>query len=118
LGEEVGEDMPVYVCPKCGRSVEKPEGTYYCSVCGPDVLMVEKGSSSPQVISGSELNIVFRDGRTYIINADTGKETRVPPKHIVKIAGHDIAEAHIHEGGRLIVVYGFPARISIEPYYG
>jgi rubrerythrin len=31
--------MPVYKCPKCGRTVEKPEGEYYCSVCGPEVLM-------------------------------------------------------------------------------
>jgi uncharacterized Zn finger protein (UPF0148 family) len=31
--------MPVYKCPKCGRKVEKPEGEYYCSVCGPGVLM-------------------------------------------------------------------------------
>jgi uncharacterized Zn finger protein (UPF0148 family) len=32
--------MPVYECPKCGRRVAVPkEGTYYCKVCGPDVLM-------------------------------------------------------------------------------
>jgi uncharacterized Zn finger protein (UPF0148 family) len=32
--------MPVYECPKCGRRVTVPkEGTYYCKVCGPDVLM-------------------------------------------------------------------------------
>jgi len=31
--------MPIYRCPKCGRTVEKPEGTYYCKVCGRDVIM-------------------------------------------------------------------------------
>jgi len=32
--------MPVYECPKCGRRVTVPkEGTYYCKVCGPDVIM-------------------------------------------------------------------------------
>jgi DNA-directed RNA polymerase subunit RPC12/RpoP len=42
--------MPIYACPKCGRTVEKPEGTYYCSKCGPEVLMVEKGSLSTQAV--------------------------------------------------------------------
>lgn len=32
--------MPIYKCPKCGRTVERPEGTYYCRVCGPEVLMI------------------------------------------------------------------------------
>ena len=31
--------MPIYRCPKCGRTVEKPEGTYYCKVCGRGVIM-------------------------------------------------------------------------------
>ena len=31
--------MPVYRCPKCGRTVEKPEGTYYCKVCGRETIM-------------------------------------------------------------------------------
>ena len=33
--------MPLYRCPKCGRIVEKPEGKYYCKVCGPSAVMVE-----------------------------------------------------------------------------
>jgi len=32
--------MPVYKCPKCGRTVELPEGKYYCKVCGPSAVMV------------------------------------------------------------------------------
>jgi hypothetical protein len=36
--------LPVYVCPKCGRRVEKPEGTYYCAVCGPTYVMEPVGS--------------------------------------------------------------------------
>ena len=31
--------MPLYRCPKCGRTVELPEGTYYCEVCGPETIM-------------------------------------------------------------------------------
>jgi DNA-directed RNA polymerase subunit RPC12/RpoP len=31
--------LPVYVCPKCGRRVELPEGNYYCKVCGPSYLL-------------------------------------------------------------------------------
>jgi len=34
--------MPVYRCLKCGRRVEKPEGFYYCKVCGINVLMVRE----------------------------------------------------------------------------
>jgi uncharacterized Zn finger protein (UPF0148 family) len=33
--------MPIYECPKCGRLVEKPTGSYYCRVCGPEALMEE-----------------------------------------------------------------------------
>jgi uncharacterized OB-fold protein len=33
--------MPVYKCPKCGRLVKKPKGSYYCRVCGPSALMEE-----------------------------------------------------------------------------
>ena len=33
--------MPLYVCPKCGRKVEMPEGRYYCKECGESVLMVK-----------------------------------------------------------------------------
>jgi len=32
--------MPLYRCPKCGRTVELPEGTYYCKECGPEYEMV------------------------------------------------------------------------------
>jgi DNA-directed RNA polymerase subunit RPC12/RpoP len=36
--------MPVYKCPKCGRTVEKlTSGVYYCKVCGEDVVMEEVG---------------------------------------------------------------------------
>ena len=31
--------MPIYRCPACGRTVEKPEGRYYCQVCGPSAIM-------------------------------------------------------------------------------
>jgi DNA-directed RNA polymerase subunit RPC12/RpoP len=31
---------PIYECPRCGRQVELPTGTYYCKVCGPSSLMV------------------------------------------------------------------------------
>jgi len=35
--------MPVYVCPICKRTVEKPESVYYCRVCGPEAIMVKVG---------------------------------------------------------------------------
>jgi len=43
--------MPVYKCPRCGRTVVKPEGNYYCRVCGPDVLMerVSEGKERAEV---------------------------------------------------------------------
>ncbi|RLI43565.1 hypothetical protein DRO59_00690 [Candidatus Bathyarchaeota archaeon] len=41
--------MPVYKCPNCGRTVELPEGTYYCRECGPEFIM-EKVSSSPAFV--------------------------------------------------------------------
>ncbi len=55
-----------------------------------------------------------------IVDADTGKTYRVPPKHIVKIRGEDVTEIHVFgDRGRLaMIVYGFPAKVRIEPYYG
>ena len=44
--------MLTYGCPKCGRTVELPEGSYTCRVCGPSVLMVPmeaKGVPPPAV---------------------------------------------------------------------
>lgn len=38
--------MPIYKCPKCGRTVHMPKGNYYCRVCGPTSLMVLEHSSS------------------------------------------------------------------------
>jgi len=36
--------MPIYRCPKCGRTVERvTPGIYSCKVCGPDVIMEEVG---------------------------------------------------------------------------
>jgi len=33
--------VPIYRCPKCGRTVEMPEGRYYCKVCGSSAIMVK-----------------------------------------------------------------------------
>ncbi len=33
--------MPIYRCPICGRTVKRPEGTYYCSKCGQIATMVK-----------------------------------------------------------------------------
>ena len=32
--------MLTYGCPKCGRTVEREAGSFFCQVCGPSVLMV------------------------------------------------------------------------------
>ena len=39
--------MPVYKCPKCGRTVVMPEGTYYCKECGPSAIMTKVQGSIP-----------------------------------------------------------------------
>lgn len=46
--------MPVYTCPKCGRTVEKPLGYYYCRVCGPSALMVKIGNPNSAEVEVSE----------------------------------------------------------------
>jgi DNA-directed RNA polymerase subunit RPC12/RpoP len=46
--------LPVYVCPKCGRRVELPEGNYYCKVCGPSVIM-EKSPFTEKDIKVGEI---------------------------------------------------------------
>jgi len=29
----------LYKCPKCGKVVKRPRGLYYCSSCGPGVVL-------------------------------------------------------------------------------
>jgi hypothetical protein len=77
-----------------------------------------EGSEGKMEIKGSEINIrIDLFGAVEIID-ETGKTVKLPPKHIIKIEGKDITEIHIYEGGRLLTVYGFPAKVKIEPYYG
>jgi len=38
----------LYKCPKCGRKVELPPGTYYCRVCGPTVLLIPAENPPPE----------------------------------------------------------------------
>ena len=52
--------MPLYKCPKCGRTVEKPIGRYYCKVCGPTATMVKVGDP-PQVAVPKPVLIDFRN---------------------------------------------------------
>jgi DNA-directed RNA polymerase subunit RPC12/RpoP len=51
--------MPVYKCPKCGRTVEKPYGIYYCSVCGPSALMKVSVPKPSEVFPPSEKHKCF-----------------------------------------------------------
>ena len=73
--------LPTYRCAKCGRTVEKPFGTYYCRVCGPSVMMVKLTlhSSSPQTVmlSREELEL----GRLFQLQ-DTLIEHKFPTNHI------------------------------------
>ena len=41
--------MPIYRCPKCGRTIELPEGKYYCKVCGPTAIMVKVDSIKEEI---------------------------------------------------------------------
>jgi DNA-directed RNA polymerase subunit RPC12/RpoP len=53
--------MPIYKCVKCGRTVEKPLGTYYCKVCGPNAIMTEVSVNEKTLIQGSNKRLIFRD---------------------------------------------------------
>jgi len=37
----LGDYLPKYVCPSCGREVELPEGSYYCKYCGATLVPAE-----------------------------------------------------------------------------
>jgi len=54
--------MPVYKCPKCGRTVEKPLGVYYCVKCGPQVIMVKSDDppANPQAATRTKIEIPER----------------------------------------------------------
>jgi len=109
--------MPIYKCPKCGRTIEKPEGTYYCSVCGPSIIMVKSAPSKvgAKEIVGSEIHVKFYP-ETEVINVDTGEVIKIEEKQVIRVARDRMFEVLINPAG-LITIYGFPAKITIEPYY-
>jgi DNA-directed RNA polymerase subunit RPC12/RpoP len=94
--------MPIYKCPKCGRTVEKPEGEYYCSVCGPEVLMIpieSSGESSLKMgvrLCGDSLErwltdrgLSYLDAKDVIIGIPDFKSTTLALDYEGKIVDYD-----------------------------
>ena len=50
--------IPTYKCPKCGRTVEKPLGRYYCRVCGPSAIMVKVGDPPQQAATIPQMQVL------------------------------------------------------------
>jgi len=70
--------LPVYKCPKCGRQVELPDGTYYCKVCGPTAMLVPAttASSSAEVLPSPFMpyeRVIYRTWRMYVYARDYGE---------------------------------------------
>jgi ABC-type ATPase with predicted acetyltransferase domain len=69
--------MPTYKCPKCGRTIEKPEGRYYCSKCGPSAVMILEQVGSNPKLSAEELEVcqdflrrLRETGQIYVVGHD------------------------------------------------
>ncbi|RLI40289.1 hypothetical protein DRO59_09610, partial [Candidatus Bathyarchaeota archaeon] len=60
--------MPLYRCPKCGRTVELPEGEYYCKYCGSDAVMVKQPSFEEKV---RELASKLKEEKPGVISWET-----------------------------------------------
>ena len=56
----MGEKLPIYQCPKCGRRVELPEGTYYCKICGPEYILVPVEPEEEESIEELEKEILHQ----------------------------------------------------------
>jgi rRNA maturation endonuclease Nob1 len=54
--------MPLYRCSKCGRVVEKPEGKYYCKICGPSAPMLKMAEYTDEVFEFQSLEDAIREG--------------------------------------------------------
>jgi len=54
--------LPTYVCPKCGRTVELPRGVYSCKYCGSWVRLVEVSGSAGEVERARQLALMRRRG--------------------------------------------------------
>ena len=110
--------MPLYRCPKCGREVEKPPGTYYCKECGSSVIMQKVGDPEERrVVEAREVHIRFCEPGITVINGETGDEFKVKRNQIVHIEGSDIWCINMYYD-KLATVFGSPAKVVIEPYYG
>jgi uncharacterized Zn finger protein (UPF0148 family) len=81
--------MPIYVCPKCGRRVKLPKGTYYCKVCGPDVIMVEETSIEKK--AEYAVNIVEATDRIAKMAVEVQQELGVSDEDMERIVS-DIAK--------------------------
>ena len=51
--------MPVYKCPRCGRTVVLPEGTYYCKKCGPEAIMEAITKSSAEKLTKKIREVIY-----------------------------------------------------------
>jgi len=70
-----------------------------------------------KTIEASEIHLRFCVDGVEIINGETGEITKLEPKQIVHIEGTDIDSINVYYD-RLATIYGFPAKVRIEPYYG
>lgn len=72
----LGDAMPTYKCPVCGREVKLREGSYYCKVCGPEAVMYVVEGSGKSVndlkdeVCKDILKKLDETGQVYIIDHD------------------------------------------------
>jgi hypothetical protein len=59
---ERGLTVPLYKCSRCGRVVEKPEGEYYCKVCGPSAKMLKAPEFTDEVFDFQSFEDAVKEG--------------------------------------------------------
>ena len=64
--------MPVYKCPKCGRTVEMPHGIYYCKVCGPSAILRSVPRVAPEDVLYYERLPSVETVRKFLVTTDWG----------------------------------------------
>jgi len=79
--------MPLYRCPKCGRTAELPEGKYYCKVCGPSATMRQVTNKSAVLEEKVKhaVDVVWARDRIIRAVADIQHEVGISDRDVEKI---------------------------------
>ena len=121
--------MPLYRCPKCGRKVELPEGTYYCKECGPEHTLVlvkpeeEKAIEAVEELLGKPEDVIskFKEGCRFLegeLYESKGKVICEPAEDIRIVVNKKNLETKVYYEPAGLQRWGILSNVSFRELLG